>query len=687
MSSPSINGGSSFGNWAINKYQKYVSSGLAEDRDYHCKYNPSCSHYGQDAIREYGLAEGSVMAFMRMMRCHKSAEGGYDPVIPKKDRDKPQEFEPVHKRYKYKTAEEIFSYPTAKSVHSHEGHEAHEAHEGHEVSETSSHDKPKGIKGYVGHALKSCVKATTTLAGGIAGVAVFTAVGAPLGIYLGHKAGNDKIDDVNAAIAKKYSPESVYGFGKIENALAKPSYKVHQFVETVTGSHTAARIAGTALGGPLGLAMGVIRGAKSGFKTGAQYGRLFGKSLTRARHNGSKKHAHTSDVKMSELSPFFENKPDFKVGGTRITPIMKDDVDPAYKAFIDSAKESIDVNIFSFKSNIMKDLIIKKAREGVKVRVVTNLGGKLPSQKKENKIILKELEQDGVEVRLYPQIKAFNQFNHSKMVIVDGKAASVGTRNWGTSFGNDDDFDVMFYMTGDTVNDAQSVFEKDWEISGGKPMDVENAGQNPDARVLGNEPLKSDITKELRSNIENAKESIDMSLYWLTDKTTLESLVEAKNRGVNVRVLMSNSPHNEYAHNFLKKNGIDSQVFTPPKTDKMRSHFHQKMSIFDDETIIMGSCDITPQGLYLNREVNVAVKSRELSAYMKGEYKKDWKNQSSRIAHFEHRKEDKLIKKKSLKDKMLDVSQRVPASMQKAGTLLASLASLAKRKLAFKDEN
>lgn len=84
MSDIKISTGGGFGNWAIKKYQKYVSGALADDRDYGCKYTPSCSHYGQDAVKEYGLGEGSVMAFMRMMRCHKNTEGGFDPVIPSK---------------------------------------------------------------------------------------------------------------------------------------------------------------------------------------------------------------------------------------------------------------------------------------------------------------------------------------------------------------------------------------------------------------------------------------------------------------------------------------------------------------------------------------------------------------------------------------------------------------------------
>ncbi len=61
----------------IRGYQKLISPGLPPDT---CRFYPSCSHYGYQAIYKYGAIKGSVMAAWRVLRCNPFNKGGFDPV-------------------------------------------------------------------------------------------------------------------------------------------------------------------------------------------------------------------------------------------------------------------------------------------------------------------------------------------------------------------------------------------------------------------------------------------------------------------------------------------------------------------------------------------------------------------------------------------------------------------------------
>ena len=61
----------------IRLYQKTISKTLPADT---CRYYPTCSHYGYQAIYKYGTLRGGWMAFTRVLRCNPFSKGGYDPV-------------------------------------------------------------------------------------------------------------------------------------------------------------------------------------------------------------------------------------------------------------------------------------------------------------------------------------------------------------------------------------------------------------------------------------------------------------------------------------------------------------------------------------------------------------------------------------------------------------------------------
>jgi len=61
----------------IRAYQATLSKGLPANT---CRFYPSCSHYGYQAIYKHGAIKGSLLAAWRVLRCNPFNPGGIDPV-------------------------------------------------------------------------------------------------------------------------------------------------------------------------------------------------------------------------------------------------------------------------------------------------------------------------------------------------------------------------------------------------------------------------------------------------------------------------------------------------------------------------------------------------------------------------------------------------------------------------------
>ncbi len=64
----------------VRVYQRAISPLLGP----RCKYHPTCSAYAVQAVEEYGILRGSVLAGWRLLRCNPWSYGGFDPVAAQK---------------------------------------------------------------------------------------------------------------------------------------------------------------------------------------------------------------------------------------------------------------------------------------------------------------------------------------------------------------------------------------------------------------------------------------------------------------------------------------------------------------------------------------------------------------------------------------------------------------------------
>ncbi|HEY9886576.1 MAG TPA: membrane protein insertion efficiency factor YidD [Vampirovibrionales bacterium] len=46
-----------------------------------CRFTPSCSNYGLQAVKKYGFWKGWRLTIKRLLSCHPFCKGGHDPLI------------------------------------------------------------------------------------------------------------------------------------------------------------------------------------------------------------------------------------------------------------------------------------------------------------------------------------------------------------------------------------------------------------------------------------------------------------------------------------------------------------------------------------------------------------------------------------------------------------------------------
>lgn len=68
--------------WLIRFYRTAISPRKPPS----CKYIPTCSQYGLEAIERFGALKGSFLTIWRILRCNPWSRGGYDPVPEKKEK-------------------------------------------------------------------------------------------------------------------------------------------------------------------------------------------------------------------------------------------------------------------------------------------------------------------------------------------------------------------------------------------------------------------------------------------------------------------------------------------------------------------------------------------------------------------------------------------------------------------------
>ncbi|WP_019178186.1 cardiolipin synthase [Methanomassiliicoccus luminyensis] len=296
---------------------------------------------------------------------------------------------------------------------------------------------------------------------------------------------------------------------------------------------------------------------------------------------------------------------------------------------IQEAKDHVHVQYYIIRNDKLAgrfvDLLISKAREGVKVRfLIDDLGNKLPAK------TVKRMRDAGVEVdTFFPSLLKHipflnlhvNHRNHRKIVIIDGRIGYVGGYNIGDEYLGEGKLgqwrDTHLRVEGQAVLDLQSRFLLDWDFASPRKLDV-LPRYFPDLPAMGEVPLQiiSDgpdkrldlIQEAYLKMIGTAQSKIYLQTpYFIPDQSILDALKVAALSGVDVRVMIPMKPDHPLVHwanlSFLSellKCGVKGYLFE-------QGFLHAKTIVVDGSVASIGSANWDIRSLELNFETNAMI--------------------------------------------------------------------------------
>ena len=72
----------------LMKFIRFYQIAISPLKPPTCRFYPTCSHYGLEAIKVHGALKGTWLTIIRILKCHPFHPGGFDPVPEKKEKYK-----------------------------------------------------------------------------------------------------------------------------------------------------------------------------------------------------------------------------------------------------------------------------------------------------------------------------------------------------------------------------------------------------------------------------------------------------------------------------------------------------------------------------------------------------------------------------------------------------------------------
>lgn len=335
---------------------------------------------------------------------------------------------------------------------------------------------------------------------------------------------------------------------------------------------------------------------------------------------------------------------------------------------LDKARYFIHMEYYAWENDIrgneIKDVLIKKLKEGVKVRLIYDDY----ASRKIKKNIVKKLRQAGAEIHPIIKVKftslanTMNHRDHRKVIIIDGKVGFIGGINISDRYDNSIDTglywrDTHIKISGQTVHNLQRHFIINWntcqpnKLSYSADLFPENEddtiNENSElAQIISGGPIYRLSTIMLSYfkifNLAQKKLYIT-NPYFIPNDSILDALKQAALSGVDVRLLMPQKSDSaivgaaaKFYYRELLQAGVKIYLYK-------KGFVHAKTVVADDKLSVVGTANMDIRSFDLNFEIFSVIYGENLAAELEKAFLDDLK-ESDEINYEDWRKQGIVTK-------------------------------------------
>lgn len=328
----------------------------------------------------------------------------------------------------------------------------------------------------------------------------------------------------------------------------------------------------------------------------------------------------------------------------------------ALKMELEKAKHHIHLEYYIVKNdkigNEIKDILIRKANEGIKIRFIVDRVGSI----KLNRRYRKDLEMAGVDLIYYTSFLApflrlintqINYRNHRKIAIIDGKVGFIGGINIGDEYLGKGKLgywrDLHIMIRGDFVLGLQALFFDDfWNIKkiNGSELNLERQydkyfPETQKSNGIVMQLLTSGPDSEFPSimhgfikMISSAKKYIYIATpYFIPTESLMENLKIAAMSNVDVKILFPGKYDHFVVYNASKsylaeliKYGVEVYFY------RKDAFLHSKLMTVDGNISTVGTANMDIRSFELNYEVNAVIYNNETTKEFEKIFEEDLKD-------------------------------------------------------------